>query len=977
MLNSTRIGLLMAVTLAAVPLTAPSQERTVLQGAGEYDNGVVPARIHVDMTRLPEPQAWQPGMPIKEIPQRKGIPKDYVPPVTAAQPSGGDPLRAYGLRFPTRDAGRAFDTPTVNRDGVGFTGVNPPDTVGDVGNDYFVQMVNGGGAVNGTRVLILDKTDGTEVQSFALGDLAVGTQTNCTAGRGDPIVMFDSSVDNGLGEPAGRWFLTEFTSVSFCVYISETADPMAGNWFLYEFLSDSGGLPDYPKFAVWPDAYYIGANENGSTVAGNGRTVYALDRENMLAGQPTRPSQVFEIPPLAGFGFQMAQPADWDGATPPPAGKPGLFLRHRDDEVHNGGTADGSQDFLEIWEFSVDWNNSANSTFSGPTNIGVAEFESELCGLTAFACVPQPNTTTELDPLREPVMWRAQYRNFGTHEMIVGSWVTDVVGGAADIHGVRWTELRDAGAGWALHQQGTVSPDNVNRWMPSIAMDGSGNIAVGYNVADSSVFPGIRYTGRRVSDPLDTMPINEVTLVDGSGSNGSNRYGDYSSMSVDPVDECTFWFTGEYNAASQWSTRIGKFRFDACGEPNFILGGSPRDLEACTAGGAVALPDVVLTIGSFGGFSDTVTLQFDPALPPGFAGSISPDQVTPTEDPPAQSIAGLSVQGGAAPGDYSIIVGATAAGVNPQALAVNVSVADAAPSAVVLQSPGDGASGVSLDSVFSWTASAQADTYVFELATDPAFGNVIVDEVVSGTSFQPGFDLDSQTEYFWRVTPANQCGAGAPVTASFTTVAAPGDCPIEAVETRYFFDDMESGENGWTHIAADPPDTWGQQTGDSNSPVTAWQADSVPETSDQQLISPVVSLPAGASLPTLQYFSKRNLEASAGGCFDGAVLEYSDNAGQTWIQVDGGDLQTNPYTGVVDSGFDSPLAGLDAWCGEQDWTRTVVDLRGLEGSDLQFRFRLGTDESLAVEGWLIDDVVVQSCEVEDIFADGFESPPAL
>ena len=289
---------------------------------------------------------------------------------------------------------------------------------------YYIQMINGD-----TRVLILDKEDGSTVADFALSSLATGSGTGCTSGRGDPIVMFDQGVDNGIGEPRGRWFLTEFTGTSFCVYISETADPTAGNWFLYEFTSASGGLPDYPKWAVWPDAYYIGANENSGSIPGSGRTVYAFDRENMLQGLTTRPAQVFEVPPLAGFGFQMVQPADWDGQLPPPEGAPGYFLRHRDDEVHNAGTSDPAQDFLEIWEFSVDWDDPNSSTFTGPTNIGVQDFESELCGLTAFACVPQPGSGTQLDPLREPMMWRAQYRNFGDRQTIVGSWVTDVVGG--------------------------------------------------------------------------------------------------------------------------------------------------------------------------------------------------------------------------------------------------------------------------------------------------------------------------------------------------------------------------------------------------------------------------------------------------------------------------------------------------------------------------------------------------------------------
>ena len=959
--------------MAAEPMVETIFETTVetivLRGAGQFDHGIVPARARVDMHRLPRLRKWRPGQPIKEIPQRKGIPKHYAPLPRARQPAGGDALRAYGSRFPVRKGGRSFNTPSVNGDGIGFTGVNPPDTVGDVGNRHFVQMVNGGGAVDGTQVRVLDKADGTEVARFALGDLAVGTQTGCTEGAGDPIIMFDAAVDNGPGDPAGRWFLSEFTDVSLCVYISETADVMAGSWFIYEFVSDSGGLPDYPKYGVWSDAYYVGANENGATLAGEGRNVYALDRESMLAGLPTRPTQVFEVPLLGGFGFQMLHPADWDGKLAPPVGMPGLFLRHRDDEVHDGLDADPTQDFLEIWTFSVDWDDPGNSTLTGPFDIGVADFESELCGLTAFACVPQPGSDIRLDPLREPVMWRAQYRNFGTYQAVVANWVTDVVGGAADVHGVRWTELRNIGSGWSLHQQGTVSPDDVNRWMGSIAMDGSGGIAMGYNVSDGSeTFPGLRYTGRQVTDPLDTMPIAEVTLAEGSAPNASNRYGDYSSMTVDPVDDCTFWFTGQYNTTSRWSTRIGSFRFDDCGEPTFVLSGSPRELLACVAEGDQLLPDVALDVASVNGFSGTVALAFDPSLPDGFFKTISPDTV----DAPGESAAVIKALSGAKPGDYRLMVAATAVDIEPQSLALNASVADSEPAAVELEAPGDGASGVALQPVFKWSDAEQAVSYALEVATNPDFANLIVDRVVTATAFQPSFALDAQTEYFWRLVPANQCGIGAAVTASFTTATAPGDCPLDAVVIRHFADDLESGTGNWRHTAADPPDTWALQTDDNNSPVSAWRAESVTEISDQRLISPTVSLPAGVTLPTLQFFARRDLEAGASACFDGALLEYSDDDGRTWMIVDGGRLLIDPYTGPVDISFGSLLAGLDAWCGRQDWTRTVVDLRGLEGRELQFRFRLGTDQGVAWGDWFVDDVVVQSCEPDLVFADGFE-----
>ena len=192
----------------------------------------------------------------------------------------------------------------------------------------------------------------------------------------------------------------------------------------------------------------------------------------------------------------------------------------------------------------------------------MSEFDSTLCGLTSFSCIPQPGTGVKLDPLREVIMNRLAYRNFGNRQVLVGNFSTDVGG---DRSGVRWFELRKTGASWTLFQEGTYGSGTLNRWMGAIAMDKSGNIALGYNVANSSTYPGIRYAGRLSTDPLGGLPQGEHTIVSGSASNGSNRYGDYSAMSIDPADDCTFWFTGEWNAGSSWSTRIAKFKFDQCG----------------------------------------------------------------------------------------------------------------------------------------------------------------------------------------------------------------------------------------------------------------------------------------------------------------------------------------------------------------------------------------------------------------------------
>ena len=469
----------------------------------------------------------------------------------------------------------SFDTPILNFDGQDYTGVVPPDTVGDVGIEYYIQMVNSSG---GSDFTIYNKSDG----SVALGPITLDTLPEADGtpgefGDGDPIVLYDHLAD--------RWLLSEFseTENGLSVFISQTDDPTDNLWNHYFF--ETPEFPDYPKFAVWDDAYYVSTNESNPAV-------YALDRENMLLGDTARPLQRFEAPPLAGFSFQALIPSDLDGLAPP-EDSPNFFMRHRDDEVHNPGVNDPTQDFLEIWEFNADFDAPVNSTFGLATTIPVAEFDSDLCGLFSFSCFDQPGgDTPDLDPLREVIMHRLQYRNFGTHETLVGNFVTDLDG--TDRGGIRWFELRKSGSEpWTLFQEGTIAFDEDNRWMGAISMDGSGNIGLGYNVSSETTFPSIRYTGRLATDPLETMPQGEFTLVDGTGAHFSNRWGDYSAMSVDPVDDSTFWFTGEYALASgEWATRIGSFSFSPV-EIEPIVGTEDDDVLTGTNG-----PELIDGLGS-------------------------------------------------------------------------------------------------------------------------------------------------------------------------------------------------------------------------------------------------------------------------------------------------------------------------------------------------------------------------------------------
>ncbi len=549
--------LLSALAWAPVSSAAPTQSAggagaeaaepaapQVLVGAQTIGGPVEPVSIDVDLRDLPAPREWEPGDGIKEIPRRAYPQPGYREPRIPDTPP--DPLLAL-QPVPPEPATRDFDTPLVNIDAQNFTGVTPPDTVGDVGPNHYIHAVNTSG---GSSVRIFDKTQPVPniLATFVL-DTLPGVPAPCNAGLGDPVVLYDPLAD--------RWVLSEFSSSGnrMCVYVSKTPDPITGGWWMYN--TQAPTFPDYPKYGVWPDAYYVTSNESD-----NG--VYAMDRANMLTGATARPTQRFSVAKDLVFGFEALTPADLDGSNPPPAGAPGILMRHKDDEATPPATAD---DFLQYWEARINWTTPSLSTLTGPINLAITDFSSELCGFQSFSCFPQPGGTP-LDPLREVVMFRLVYRNFGSHEMLLGNLVTDADGeGGGDPlerGGVRWFELRKTTGAWALFQEGTYSPDVVARWMGAIAMDGDGNVAVGYNHANASNFSGLRYAGRLAGDAPGTLRA-ETTLVTGAATNSSTRYGDYAAMSVDPADDCTFWFTGEYNPASQWRTRIGAFKFDACG----------------------------------------------------------------------------------------------------------------------------------------------------------------------------------------------------------------------------------------------------------------------------------------------------------------------------------------------------------------------------------------------------------------------------
>ena len=437
--------------------------------------------------------------------------------------------------------------------GFGFPGWSNQAVVPDanlaVGPTQVVQFVDRSFAV-------FNKSDGSVAYGPASGNTlwqALGAPCS-TSPFSDNIAQFDKL--------ANRWvmMMPVWTNPNqLCVAVSTTADATNGGWNLYAFPITTAFV-DYPKLAVWRDAYYVTYAQGQNNVF-VGTAACALDRNSMLNGAAATMQCFRKIP----VSYGVLLPGDLDGTTLPPAGSPDYFLNFDY----------GNLQSLDLWQFHVDWTTPSNSTFTGPTNIPVAAF-TEACGETAAelnyttgACIPQKGTTEMLDSYGDRLMYRLAYRNFGAYQSLVANH-TVTIGTSSSQTGIRWYELRNTGSGFGLYQQGTYAPDSNYRWMGSIAMDKAGDIAIGYSISSATMSPSIAYTGRVASDPLGTMESEIDVLASAGVATASRtytyRWGDYSGMAVDPTDDCTFWYTTQYQAPATawWSTRIASFSFPSC-----------------------------------------------------------------------------------------------------------------------------------------------------------------------------------------------------------------------------------------------------------------------------------------------------------------------------------------------------------------------------------------------------------------------------
>jgi hypothetical protein len=487
---------------------------------------------HSDVSR---PFRYLPAAPYRPRPEREPNRDSRLGVAHQNAADGARQTRVFAPRMPS---------PIRTFEGIDYPGVNcncfPPDTNGEVGLTQYVQIVNQG-------VEVFDKTNGTAL----VGPVDIATRRTgfggvCeSSGFGDPIVVYD--------QLANRWLISQFAGSSIptdeCVAVSTSSDA-TGSYYRYDF-NLGNEFFDYPKIGVWGDAYYMSTNVFDA--AGNsflGPQPFAFNRAAMLSGSPA----AFVTTGITGTETDAYLPGDVDGPNAPPAGAPDPFVEFP-----------GASPVYKIYRFHVDWATPANSTFTLAGSPAAAAF-TLLCPTTAN-CVPQAGTTRGVDGLADRLMFRAAYRNFGDHDALVGNYTVSSSG----VAGIRWFELRNLTSGTpSLIQQSTYQPDTTWRWMGSAAMDGLGDMALGFSASSASINPQIRYAGRLTNDAANTLGQGEAHLFDGTGSQTNNtyyRWGDYSDMTVDPVDDCTFWYTQEYYATTanvDWRTRIGNFKFATC-----------------------------------------------------------------------------------------------------------------------------------------------------------------------------------------------------------------------------------------------------------------------------------------------------------------------------------------------------------------------------------------------------------------------------
>ncbi|MEJ7623393.1 MAG: carboxypeptidase regulatory-like domain-containing protein [Pyrinomonadaceae bacterium] len=834
-------------------------------------------------------------------------------------------------------------------------GVVPPDTTGDVGLTQFVQQTNAGA---GTPFTVFNKTTGAVISGPTLMEALWPANDPCGANgftSGDPVVLYDSLAD--------RWLLSQFTDPPAspfyqCIAISRTSDA-AGAYFIYTFSTPGSNFQDYPHYGVWPNGYYMAANQFlGNTF--NGVGLFAFDRVKMLAGDPSAGYIYFNKDdgcPTCEFGGFL--PTDFDGVIAPPAGMPNLFMTFNADEF-------GATDRVDGFLFEPNFANPASSTITLTANVPLAAFDGR-----------SPNTRQaieqmdgqNLDAIGDRLMHRLAYRNLGTQaapvNAFIGNFIVNVSGvnpttAATYQAAPRWFELRGTDSlagptGLTVYDQGTHAPDagngstGLNRWMSSLAQDHNGRIAVGFSSSSTTQRANITWAGRDTGSPTGALNATEVTFyaAPGAQTSASGRWGDYSQMSVDPVDDCTFYYTQEvYNVISnsQWDSRIGYAKFPACSP--VAKGTVTGTITSCSTG----QPINGATISAIGGFSRLTSVPGTYSLIAG----------------PGTFIISAVAPGFSSASQRNVVVrdGATA---TSNLCLTAVPILNAGVASIIAEncSPANGAvdPGETVTVALPVTNTGQANT-VNDVGTLQATGGVTNPGGAQNYGVITAGGPAVTRNFTFTAASSLACGTNITATVAHVDNAANLGSLVYVIptgaRTNILTENFDSVTPpalpaGWTATnAIGPAPLWVAATGANDTPPNVAFVDSPPVIADKRLDSPAFTPTVGSQVT---FRHSWDLEDT----FDGGVLEISV-AGAAFqdIIAAGGSFVTGGYSGSIAVGSGSPIGGRNAWTGTQTaFVTTTVNLpTSAAGQNAILRWRMATDESVNESGWRVDTVSI-------------------
>jgi hypothetical protein len=940
----SRPGRILSSVLAALALAAVAraQAKSAAPVAGKTARFAVSQNVRDLPSAARDPNSTLPAEWIRDndrLPRSKG-------PFHVSTGDGGLQSSATGITMPGPTATFAG----ISADGADTVGGRyaPPDTVGDVGPNHYVQAVN-------TVVRVFDKNGAPLSNLVSLSTFFGPLGSGCNGEFGDPIVLYDPLAD--------RWLISQFglpngfqPPFHQCIGISQTPDP-TGAFYLYDFLMPNK-VNDYPHFGVWPDGYYMSDNQfaiGGGSFAGAG--LLAFDRVKMLVGDPTASYIYFDYFPIDPSSGGML-PSDLDGLTPPPPGTPNLFMEFRADEFGD------PFDALRIYEFHADFATPANSTLTARPDLAVAAFDARLPNSRAVVEQPPPaGSGDSVDAIADRMMFRVAYRTLaGGAQSFVANWTVNVSGvnptGASTYQaGVRFTELRrnPATGDMTIQNQVTYAPGSGNGatgrnlWMGSAAQDYQGNSAVGFSASSTTLFPSLIWAGRLAADPPNSLAQGEATAVAGIAvqRGSANRWGDYSAMSVDPSDDCTFFYTQEYYVNSNpsgfdWVTSVAKFEYPGCvAAPRGTVAGV---VTICGNGSPIAGAVVSDGLGHVRVTDAAGAYTMD--LPPG------PYTLTITKGNFGAGGGGVVVNDGATTAFNACLVGVPLPAVSGASLTAESCL------------PGNGAldpgETVTVSFCLQNTGGADTTDLVVTLSAtggvvDPPapvdFGVVAVGGpsvcrdvtfgvdplLVCGATVTASLGLADGASNLGTVVTVFQTGIPKPVSAEgFDGVVAPA---------------LPSGWTATNAMGASP--LWTTTTsGPDTAPNAAFVNDSAAVT-DKRLAS--ASLPIATSSARLSFRNSYNLENG----FDGGVLEVSIDGGPfADILAAGGSFVSGGYNGTLDSSSGNPLGGRSAWTGNSGgYLTSAVNLpASFAGTSVVFRWRLGTDNGIGGTGWRVDTV---------------------